>query len=73
MKSGNDRLLVTVIQERLDNATLTVRADGEVIGSVIQDAKHKWIVRKSPPPEPHTVESLRAAVEWLLTDLPQTA
>jgi hypothetical protein len=63
------RLLVTVIQERLDNSRLTIRVDGRVAGSVVQDAPKRWLVQTAPPPEPHAVASLQEAVEWLLATL----
>lgn len=67
-KDARGRLIVTVIQERLDNARLTVRVDGRVVGSVVQDAPKRWIVQTAPPPEPHVVASLQEAVEWLLAE-----
>jgi hypothetical protein len=59
-------IVVTCIQEKLDNSRLTVRLNGKVIGYVLQDAKQKWIVRTAPPPPEQVIRgSLQAAVEWL--------
>ena len=54
--------LITAVQERLDNTTLTVRRDGKVLGRVVQDSAHKWLVL---PPEVPRKEypTLQAAVE----------
>lgn len=60
-------VVVTAIQEKLENSTLTVRKDGKILGRVVQDSKHLWIVL---PPEPPRREypSLQAAVEALCAD-----
>lgn len=60
--------IVTVIQERLDNSTLTVRYRGKVIGTVLRDGQHTWLATVPPMPSDGQTEvkSLTAAVDWLI-------
>lgn len=68
MEMSNKVLLVTAVQEKLDNHILTVRHNGTVIGRVYQDAPGKWRVLPPEQPKPPAVTyvSLIAAVEAML-------
>jgi hypothetical protein len=63
----SDKIIVTCMQERWDNATMIVRVNGKVLGRLVQDSAHKWLVY---PPEPPTISvypSLTAAVDALVS------
>ncbi|HEY1292808.1 MAG TPA: hypothetical protein VGJ60_07015 [Chloroflexota bacterium] len=65
-----DIALLTIIQEKLDNARLVVRLNGHVIGYCVQDAKNKWIVQTAPPPPERVIRgSLQACAEWLYSTI----
>lgn len=63
-----ERVIVTCIQERLDNSTLVVRLDGRMLGRVLKDGPERWVVLPPEPPRPMFYPSLSAAVDALVED-----
>lgn len=64
--TDQERIIVTCIQERLDNSVLTVRVHGKVVGRVVHDGKDRWVVHPPEPPLPPVFPSLSAAVDALV-------
>ena len=60
-----DKILVVCHQERDGNSILSVRVNGKVIGRVLEDRPHEWIIVPNPE-KPPTYASLDAVVEALL-------
>jgi len=65
-----DRIIVTCVQERLDNSILTVRINGTVVARVYRDTPQEWVVlppEVKPTPQPR-YKSLTAAIDALIAE-----
>ena len=58
-------MMVICVQERDGNSILSVRVDGHIIGRVLEDRPHEWIIVREPVREPR-YPTLEAVVLALL-------